>query len=59
MAVKFYLFFKCFFDFKEIWFTWETWYPELIGDDEIFKMAANFLTIFFISPISMKFYIFV
>ncbi len=57
--------FKCFFDFNEIWFTWETWYPELIGDGEkffrapIFKMAANFLPIFFISLISMKFDIFV
>ncbi len=47
------------YDFNEIWFTWETWYPELIGDDEIFfqaaifQMAANFLTIFLISPISI------
>ncbi len=44
--------FKCFFDFNEIWFTWETWHPELIGDGEIFfraaifKMAANFSPIF-------------
>ncbi len=29
--------FKCFFDFNEIWFTWETWYPELIGDDKKFS----------------------
>ncbi len=26
--------FKCFFDFNEIWFIRETWYPELIGDDK-------------------------
>ncbi len=51
--------FKCFFDFNEIWFVWETWCPELIGDDKkkfraaIFIMAANFLPIFLISPISM------
>ncbi len=37
---------------QTIWFIWETWYPELIGDDKknfraaIFKMAANFLPIF-------------
>ncbi len=51
--------FKCFFDFNEIWFIRETWYPELIGDDKknfpaaIFKMAANFFPIFLISLISM------
>ena len=45
--------FKYFLDFNEIWYTWETWYPELNGDGgiffraAIFKMAANF------SPISL------
>ena len=44
--------FKYFLDFNEIWYTWETWYPELNGDGEfffraiIFKMAAKFLPIF-------------